>query len=202
FLFFPFARLYGIFLSFWPIFALGIVLAFLFERKLTLTCMIGRKAAPFAAVACLGMIAGFVLYIIGGYHINSLAFALFFGVFLYAAGPVDSYYLAKVYGSKRTIVRGMVSVAMAFGAMSYSLYLIHGRVQFLSMQFVRQVINTNTILFDALVIALTCGFCYCFYLICERPFMGNNQPRQAADVSSTERGSAPLGAPTVEAVAV
>lgn len=57
------------------------------------------------------------------------------------------------------------------GAMSYSLYLLHGPVRFLAMQLMRQIVPVG-IAFDFATIGLTCFFCYGFYWICERPFAG------------------------------
>ena len=60
---------------------------------------------------------------------------------------------------------------LVLGAMSYSLYLLHARLQFLSMQLLRQVVRPDTLMFDVATIVVTCMFCYAFYCVCERPFM-------------------------------
>lgn len=60
----------------------------------------------------------------------------------------------------------------ALGAMSYSLYLLHGPMRFLGMQVVRQIVPVG-VAFDVGSIALTCLFCWLFYWACERPFVGN-----------------------------
>jgi peptidoglycan/LPS O-acetylase OafA/YrhL len=74
-------------------------------------------------------------------------------------------------GSQRRTVRLASCSLVALGAMSYSLYLLHGRIQFLVMQPFRQVLPADGIAFDLAVIAATSLICYGFHLMCERPFM-------------------------------
>jgi len=54
--------------------------------------------------------------------------------------------------------------------MSYSLYLLHGRVQFLALQICRQVASSGLVQ-DALTMLTTCLLCYAFYVCFERPFI-------------------------------
>jgi peptidoglycan/LPS O-acetylase OafA/YrhL len=53
--------------------------------------------------------------------------------------------------------------------MSYSIYLLHGRLQFLAAQICRQV--TSGVTTDIAVICLTCAMCHVFYRFCETPFV-------------------------------
>ena len=58
--------------------------------------------------------------------------------------------------------------ARFLGLMSYSVYLLHGRVQFLAHQFSRQLLSPG-ILFDLAVIGVTCAMCAMFYWCCLTP---------------------------------
>ena len=66
---------------------------------------------------------------------------------------------------------------MVLGAMSYSVYLIHGRLQFLVIQVVRLVFGESAVR-DVAVIAITVIACYPFYRFCELPFFRPSVPAQ------------------------
>jgi peptidoglycan/LPS O-acetylase OafA/YrhL len=140
--------------------------------------------------------------VLAGLPVRPLGFAAFFGLFLLAAEGADRLFFEKGLSAKGAYVRVPAALLAALGAMSYSLYLLHGRLQFFSMQPVRQVLRTDSILFDATVIAITCALCYLFYLACERPFMPRKQTAANRPKAVNDRASqaviatpAPAGSP-------
>jgi peptidoglycan/LPS O-acetylase OafA/YrhL len=179
FLFLPSVALTGIFLPFWPMFAVGVLVYWLFERGLTPSRLLGARVGAVSLACAGGLAAGFVAYALAGLPVRPLGFAALFGLFLLLAEGADRLFVEKGLSAKRAYARLPAVLLTALGAMSYSLYLLHGRLQFLSMQPVRQVLRTDSILFDVAVIAVTCALCYCFYLACERPFLPRK--RRAAD---------------------
>jgi peptidoglycan/LPS O-acetylase OafA/YrhL len=188
----PSSDLIGIFFPYWPMFATGIGLYWLFERGLSPSQLLRQRLWWVPWTAGLGLMAAFILYLGLGGRISHLGFAILFGVCLYLAESLDRYLTERVRSPERCAIRVVFALALALGAMSYSLYLLHGRLQFLSMQALRQVLPTNSIVFDAALIIVTCGMCYVFYLLCERPFMSTRLR------ALTER-TAPDSRPTITA---
>jgi peptidoglycan/LPS O-acetylase OafA/YrhL len=70
--------------------------------------------------------------------------------------------------------------------MSYSLYLLHSRVEYLVMQVTRQLVAPDSIGFDLFTMLVTCVLCYVFYLCCEAPFVLSRRrvPQAAPDVAT------------------
>jgi peptidoglycan/LPS O-acetylase OafA/YrhL len=188
FLFLPSVARTGIFLPFWPMFAVGVMVYWLFERGLTPSRLLRARAGAVSLLAAGGLAAGFIAYALGGLPVSPLGFAGFFGLFLLVTEGADRVFVEKGLSAKRAVGRATAALLTALGAMSYSLYLLHGRLQFLSMQPVRQVLRTDSILFDIAVIGVTCVFCYVFYLACERPFLPRKQrsPDMPAVVGEAE----------------
>jgi peptidoglycan/LPS O-acetylase OafA/YrhL len=61
------------------------------------------------------------------------------------------------------------------GAMSYSVYLTHGKLAGLSAQLTRQLVSVDSVLFPVLAIGATLVLCYPFFRMCEKPFVGGFQ---------------------------
>lgn len=72
--------------------------------------------------------------------------------------------------NKKTISALIINTFIFTGTISYSLYLLHGHILQIPMQFIRQVISPNNIAFVPLVIIATIMMSYVFHIYCERPF--------------------------------
>jgi len=156
----------GVFLPYWPMFGLGIALYWSCERQRTPDKLLGARAATAVAalLVCL-MIAGLA----AGIDPAHFGLAALFAVALWFGRGVDSRF-AQLAQSPRPVVRIGVSMLLVLGAMSYTLYLLHNRLQFLVIQFGRQVLPVNSLVFDVFVLVATCVLCYPFYRYCEAPF--------------------------------
>jgi peptidoglycan/LPS O-acetylase OafA/YrhL len=163
----------GVFLPFWPMFAIGVLLYRVFEKGLSPSCCFHKSLLPVAWIISVCLPVAFILYTLAGRPISVLAFAGGFGLFLYFAESADRIFVEYALTSKRILIQALAWTSMAVGAMSYSLYLLHGRLQFLTLQAVRQVLPTNTIGCDFSVIVITSALCYVFYILCERRFMSS-----------------------------
>jgi peptidoglycan/LPS O-acetylase OafA/YrhL len=185
FTFFPVCFSSGLFLPYWPQFALGVFLYFLFDKGLIPSRILPSRALPIVWCVALGATFLAVYWIANELPLSHFAFAAWFALFLLLVESVESPFASKVLGSKTAIIRISSAILMGLGAMSYSLYLLHIKLQYLSIQVVRQFVNTNSIVFDISVIPLTCGICYLFYLVCERPFV-SSRPASVATCATAK----------------
>ena len=160
--FVPSSYRWGIFLPYWPMFAVGIALYWLFERGLKPSSLMGEAAWPLACIFAAVIAISFAVRVVCGGSIGELWFAIGFGLFLFVAEGFDRHFDEAWVGSRRRAVRLVSRLLVTLGAMSYSLYLIHGRLQYLVMQPIRQVLPADGIAFDLSVIAVTSFVCFAF----------------------------------------
>lgn len=161
----------GIFLPYWPMFALGITVFYLLDantpRQLLREWPIGR----FLSLGGLFIIVGlFVATIARGGTWPPLAFAAAFASALVLASGWDSQ-ASGVMQQKTRYRVAIMWLPFLMGEMSYSIYLLHGKIHFLAAQVLRQAISPESICFQCFVIVGTCALCYPFYRCCEAPFV-------------------------------
>ncbi|RIK79112.1 MAG: hypothetical protein DCC68_13770 [Planctomycetota bacterium] len=165
----------GVFFPYWWMFALGVLLHMLVERGITPIRLFGSYRAIVLAAVLLGLVA----HLVASPHdlpFHGEIFAILFFAVLFAAFDCQS-----DLPRRWSLSRVAVAVVAGLGAMSYSIYLIHGRVQFLSMQVARQITSPEAILFDCLVFLVTLMLCGVFYFACERPFVKVSPSRPTED---------------------
>ena len=167
---------WGIFLPYWPMFAIGVCLHWSFEQGFRLS-KFQKVVMPLACVVAPGLVIAFATHILRAGTIGWLWFALGFGLFLIVVEGIDRRLGEDRQRNRNKATRLAFGLLVTLGAMSYSLYLVHGRLQFLVMQPVRQILPVDGVAFDLAVMALTTLACYVFYRMCEKPFMKN--PRRS-----------------------
>lgn len=177
-------RVVGIFLPYWPMFAIGILLYLVLERGLSYARLRPRFGTNGAYIAVACILVGFLSVVVSGHRVRDMEFALLFGVQLWFLHGLDERYRQGLSSGHASVRLGL-GVGRSLGLMSYSLYLLHGRVQFLVQQIVRQLLAPGTA-FDLAVIAVTCLACYVFYLACERPFIRSRVAAQAPPAGRRE----------------
>jgi peptidoglycan/LPS O-acetylase OafA/YrhL len=165
-------RLYltGVFLPYWPMFAVGLLLQQLIQRGWTPIRLFGRSAPLTCGLIALTGCVAFVSSVLRHYSPSHHVFAVCFAAMLFVAYGFDAV-AAMSAVSRVRIVRLAAMCLTAVGGASYSIYLLHGRLQFLCSQVVSQVLVRNSVANDAAVIAATVAGCLVFYLYCERPFI-------------------------------
>jgi len=161
----------GIFLPYWPMFALGIALYWCQESGYTPRC-VGTLAPLGSALAVVALLTGFLAYVASGHQVGKFAFAVLLFATLWVAFPLDEHFRRAVT-SRNILVRLPLRLLLVLGAMSYSIYLLHGRVHFLAAQFIRQVLPTNSLAYDVAVLVGTCVMIYPFFRCCEAPFQSS-----------------------------
>jgi peptidoglycan/LPS O-acetylase OafA/YrhL len=159
----------GFFAPYWPMFAAGVAVYWLLERGVTPSTLFGHhdKLAALAAIVALSL--AFLVVAVIGVDITTTIFAVGFATVIFALSVFDARF-AALSTHRRAIIRLPVQAAIQLGLMSYTIYLLHGRLQFLAHQIVRQVSTTHSILQDCSVVTVTLLLCYPFYVFIERPF--------------------------------
>lgn len=157
----------GLFLNSWPGFALGSAVAILIEKN----HVFGKEASPLRRYG-FGFIGGFALILLAIYltlfnGCNEILFATVFAFSLWAMRPLDVM-LGDV--DPKSAFGFMLKAISFLGVMSYSIYLLHGKLMILAAQLSRQVMQPDSIIFDATVICMTCLMCLPFYYCFEKPF--------------------------------
>ena len=170
------AYVIGMFLPYWPMFAVGVIVYVLFERGLAPSKLLGPSAVWWSAGLATTAGVLFFAYAAMRLPITPLVFTVCLGCVLYAAEGLDDLY-GRAIKSRARWIRHPAHLMVALGAMSYSLYLLHGRIQFLSLQASRQLFAPNSIAHDVAAIGLTLVLCHLFYRVCERPFAGSARIR-------------------------
>lgn len=160
--FFPALYLNGIFLPYWPMFAMGIALYLLFERgleprssRLTLLCGFGAFAAGLLVIA----------FDLTKFHPH--AFAALSTLGLYFLRPLDNWLEKPLRGAQS----GLRWLLVLLGNMSYSVYLLHAELLILVLMFVRQVVSQSSLPGMAATIVVSTALIWPFYRLCERPFI-------------------------------
>lgn len=172
----PGASLSGLFLPYWPMFAVGIAVYWIIARLQFSKHGLNPVVRSISAILATALAIALLTLLTFEVSLSPLAFATGFGVFLLALKGFDEPYSELFVGSRFRAIRIAAWLTGAVGAMSYSLYLLHGRLRFLAMQPLRQLFSENSIAFDLSVIGLTSLMCYAFYLCCERPFIPGAKP--------------------------
>ncbi len=159
----------GLFLPYWPMFGLGCLVYWLFEKGYSLSRILKDRTVLVSGLLTGGSLVGFVAYLDSDLPVNKLCFAAFVAWILIVAQGLDGS-LVRLSQSSYWIVRWPWELVSTISLISYSVYLLHGRLRFVSMQFMRQVLPIDCILFDFSVIVMTLAMCYVFYRVFERPF--------------------------------
>jgi len=180
----------GIFLPYWPMFAVGILLYLAIEFGVPRPRLGTLTTRTSATIVTVTLLVAFLAWTLAGRRIGELTFAgVFAGGLWFLHAFNDGYRGALRNGSMQT--RVALQSIRHLGLMSYSLYLLHGRLQFLGHQLSRQVLPAGVAL-DVAAIGTTCVLCYGFYLYCERPFIRSRvATAEPAPVVAPPVGAAP-----------
>lgn len=166
----PAAKFWGICLPYWPMFALGIGLYAAFERGWAPSKLWGETSRRVGWLALAGIVVATFVIAVAQVPIHRTTFAVVFAIALFGLEGLDAGF-RRLLADGATPGRRLAELSVYLGTMSYSIYLVHGRVQFLAMQGVRQVFAEGTMAFDALSLMLTIALCYPFFRYCERPWI-------------------------------
>jgi peptidoglycan/LPS O-acetylase OafA/YrhL len=199
----PAAYTCGLFLPYWPMFAFGVILYWLLEHGWTPDLLFGRNARAILALLLGLIVLGcWTIFVCTDFattgpdspSLGLFSFAVVFAVLLWLGHPLDQA-AASFLSPRGARPAWPLRVLLITGAMSYSIYLLHTKLCYLVMQFVRQVDQPGTVLFFAACFVGTVILCYPFYRICEKPFIRSQVAAPAPAVKEAE--VAVLGQPVL-----
>jgi peptidoglycan/LPS O-acetylase OafA/YrhL len=161
---------HGLFIHYWPSFSVGIVLAYLHRYGVWSNSFLKNKVTQFIATfAAIGLIINAVTW----FGKSGIFFALSFGVFLWVISDIEKV-MNRIKNSENKLSFWLLEPWLILGTMSYSVYLLHGKIYDLPRMFVRQAFDSSNILYGLLVIFGTLILCYPFYFFVERKFLSKN----------------------------
>lgn len=167
----PGAFVSGLFLPYWLMFAFGIGIYYLLRAGWSSEKILGKWSLPAAAIAVGLAMAGCVALGFRSAELNQTAFAAVFAGLLYVAMGIEPQLVANA-GHVQGVGRALALPLLGLGALSYSVYLLHGRLWMLAQQVARQLAPSDSIALDCLAVGITVALCIPFYWLCERPFIG------------------------------
>lgn len=179
--FFPETAGWGFFLVYWPQFMAGIALHRVLRAGLTSDVVLGsRLRALVGAFALAALFLAVAVHSTGQSYIRGhefLAGNLFAGLFLlviWLIAPFDRDLAVLLNATALSIfgysARLLAVFSMFLGTISYSLYLLHGKIFGLPWMFVRQVISDSNPMSYPAILAGTLVLAWIFYTVFERPF--------------------------------
>ena len=169
----------GLFLPFWPMFSLGIGLhrflahttsprpAVSFRRVIGGCALAAAIAATFFYLTVSGRVAAFWSH---SPNLCDFLFAVACTIVFFLSAAIDP---ANFYRwlDRSIVAKYGVKALTLLGAISYSLYLIHGKISEVPFMFARQIVTRNSLLTPFLTLAGTLLLTSIFFVYCERPFI-------------------------------
>lgn len=180
----------GLFVRFWPTFALGIGLAYAHKGGFYLERIIrGEKLSLLVGIL---IATGVTLLNIYVGRLSEFWFSFLFAVLLWAISPIE-HVLAAVKVAGRAYTRWLLELFVVLGAMSYSVYLLHDKIVEIPNMIVRQAIPRDNLANGILTLAGTLVLCYAFYALVERRFMSSGYAKMHRQVLRIEGGAVRQG---------
>lgn len=172
----------GLFLYYWPAFAVGLALFYITKAGFTIEKLFAHGSKIISLTMILSVFAATIFFSYHGllphphkilFPHTSLGVALLFAFLLWLAMPFEAG-LAKAKSGKNLVYKYAVNAGVFLGVISYSLYLLHGKISELPAMLARQIVPMNSVLYPALIVAGTVALSYVFYRYAEKPFMSKN----------------------------
>lgn len=173
----------GWFIRYWPMFSVGIALQYMLAAGWGGERFVPWRARGVAAALAGGVLLGVLVLAYRGtlgqvllavFPSVELGFAVVCALLLWLAAPSGSALEAHRDGG-HPLLRWLLKPAAYLGVISYSVYLLHGKLVQLPAMVVRQVIEPSNPLNPLICVLLTLALCALFHRWAERPFMSKRQ---------------------------
>jgi peptidoglycan/LPS O-acetylase OafA/YrhL len=173
----------GLFIFFWPMFSIGIGVYYLTANGLTLERLLKGRRAWLPPVMVALLLGAWVLAAYSDRLGTFLAwlspspgfsFALWCGLVLWCSAALEPR-LLRTRREGNPLARALIATGAYLGVISYSLYLMHGKVSELPTMFARQVLPAQSALLPVATVVGTVLLCALFYRYVERPCMSTRQ---------------------------
>jgi peptidoglycan/LPS O-acetylase OafA/YrhL len=161
---------FGLFIHYWPSFSVGILLAYLYRNGVQSVSLLKNKAVLIVTSLFATVLLISSVNFLGP---RAILFAVCFGLFLWTISDIEKT-LNKIKNSENLLFFWLLEPWLVLGTMSYSVYLLHGKIYHLPDMFVRQLIDPDNILYGVLIVIGTLLLCYPFYFFVERRFLSKN----------------------------
>lgn len=161
---------HGLFIHYWPSFSVGIILAYLHRNRVWSNSYLKKKVAKLIATVT---VTGLLVSSVSWLGENQIFFAVIFGMFLWTISDIEKV-LNKIKSSKNKLLFWLLEPWLILGTMSYSVYLLHGKVFIIPNILIRQIFDLSNILYGLFTILGTLILCYPFYFFVERRFLSKN----------------------------
>jgi peptidoglycan/LPS O-acetylase OafA/YrhL len=171
---------FGLFIHYWPSFAVGIALAYLHRNELKFRIDSPKKSALLFVLTC---VAIGIAYLAPAIKIstNFLVFASIFGAGLWFFADLEIL-LRRWKNSESRVSFFLLQPWLVLGTMSYSAYLLHLKLYLLPFMFVRQIFDADNPALGLITIFSTLVISYPFYYFVERNFLSKNYKKLHQDL--------------------
>lgn len=183
----PMGLNWGLFIHYWPAFAVGIGLAYLHRAEIRASES-NRYGLCAAVLVFIAVVGGFYMTLpVHQYSKPTLA-ALAFGSFLWLVAGLENT-LQRIKTGDNKLARRLLEPWIVMGTMSYSIYLLHLKAYLYPLSLMRQVADPGSLLFALILILATLLLCYPAYYYVERRFLSANYKKIHAQALSRAKSS-------------
>ncbi|MFT5812722.1 MAG: peptidoglycan/LPS O-acetylase OafA/YrhL [Psychroserpens sp.] len=167
---------YGIFVNYWPSFSVGIGLAYLHLNNI-------KFSLNTLHVLCIiaFMSFGVLLSQLTTIETFNLGFAICFGCLLFCISNFEQVF-NKIKNGNNKIFYFLLKPWLVLGAMSYSVYLVHGKIYQIPAMFVRQFLIPTNPFYPILIIIGTLFLCLPIFYLVEKRFLSKNYKKIHEDI--------------------
>ena len=187
-MFFPVGLNWGLFIHYWPAFAVGIAVAYLHRFDVRYLPQLSLKTVVQPVLFLAVLYGVWVAMPVHQYGLPSLV-ALAFGGLVWFFADLENV-LKRIKNSDSRLKRALLEPWIILGAMSYSVYLLHVQAFQFPLIVMRQFMAQENILFGPIVLLATLILCYPFYLLVERRFLSANYQKIHAQALSRNPSAA------------
>jgi len=176
---FPNLKDTGLFLGYWPMFALGLGLYVLLDRNYTLDQLIGGNSKTLAAVILVASFLAFALLAYNGVLVQFLESLFNDSAFGFAMCTAIAFWLLASFEQQISLqalhgnafMRFPLKAGVFLGSISFSLYMLHTKLYQFPDMAMRQLTTPDNPIYPLTVIGGTIFLSWLFYLYIERPFI-------------------------------